>query len=76
MTKEFDFDQERYTTAMIALGFARGLISRIYGLLDAADALPILEDIHWLDKRIERVFTLNDEAENVGRGHDAGPKER
>lgn len=49
-------DHERYTVAMIALGFARGLIMRMR-------TPEFDEDIKWLDARINRVFDLNDQAQ-------------
>lgn len=56
------FDQERYTIAMMALGYARGVISRMRAAgAEYPKALDV--DIAYLDKLLERVMYLNDAPE-------------
>lgn len=70
-----DIDQERYTTAMMALGFARGLISRMKDMLLSSKAAALREDIAWLDARIGRVMHLNDIAQPPGGKRGQQPEE-
>lgn len=60
-----DFDQERYTTAMLALGFAYGLLRRVTQRIPKALAreLELESDMAWLKERVERVMQLNDEVQ-------------
>jgi len=58
-------DRERYTTAMIALGYATGFVSRMREELQRIGADAHDEDWAWLMKRVDRVMRLNDEADDA-----------
>lgn len=53
-------DTERYTIAMMALGFAYGLVIRMARFHGGTE---FDEDVAWLRERMQRVMELNDEAQ-------------
>jgi hypothetical protein len=60
--KGLTFDQRRYTLAMIAVGYATGLVSRMRSDIGPEAAARYDADWDWLMERVTRVMVLNDEA--------------
>jgi hypothetical protein len=58
-----EIDRERYTTAMLALGFAVGMIMDLRRRLQDANDWTREEDYEWLAERVGRVMQLNDEVQ-------------
>jgi hypothetical protein len=55
-----DVDVERYTIAMLALGYARSMIARILAELGGhADQTRYAANLEWLDTQIKRIMRLN-----------------
>lgn len=60
-----EIDIERYSTAMLALGYAFGMVLRMVSLLQPVDKLGVAGDVDWLRQRVYRVLDLNDISEAV-----------
>lgn len=64
-----ELDSERYTTAMLSLGYAYSLVLRMRGMLVDCRRLDVEADVDWLRKKVQRVMDLNEQAADAEGEH-------
>lgn len=60
-----DLDSERYTAAMLALGYAHGLVLAMRREIPVTCQRDFASDVAWLEKRVAHVLSLNEASDRA-----------